>query len=85
MKIGITDKLAIERTRLAEERTHLAYIRTGLSLAMGGLFFVGFFEGKQQTYAYVGLACVLFGIVFLIYGFYSHNKTKEILKKILKR
>jgi len=85
MKMNIRDELAMQRTRLAEERTQLAYIRTGLSLIMGGLFFIGFFDGKQQIYVYVGFAGVLFGIVFLSYGFYSYNKTKWIIDKILKR
>lgn len=77
----LRDELAIERTKLAEERTYLAYLRTGMTVAMGGVFFVGYF--KEGLFSYIGYAAVLMGIVFFGYGFYKHRKTMGLIKKIV--
>jgi putative membrane protein len=76
----LRDELAIQRTKLAEERTYLAYIRTGITVAMGGIFFVGYF--KEGIFAYVGYLAVLLGIVFFGYGTYKHRKSQQIIKKM---
>lgn len=77
------EELAIQRTQLAEERTHLAYIRTGLNLVLAGLFFVGYFP-PASTYTYIGLAGTAIGILFLVYGFYHHQKSRAFLDEILR-
>ncbi|MBS3067455.1 DUF202 domain-containing protein [Candidatus Micrarchaeota archaeon] len=81
MKRSLTDELAVKRTELAEERTYLAYIRTGLSIILAGLFFTGYFQ--TGLYHWIGLASTFIGLVFLVYGFYHHKKSKEFLKKIV--
>lgn len=77
----LRDELAIERTKLAEERTYLAYIRTGMTVAMGGIFFVGYF--KEGIFSYVGYFALLVGGVFFTYGFYKHKKTMGLLRRIV--
>lgn len=78
----LRDKLAVERTKLAEERTYLAYIRTGMSLALGGVFFVGYFH-PNTVFAWIGWITITMAIVFLAYGFYKHEKTKKFIKQIM--
>ena len=77
----LRDELAIERTKLAEERTYLAYLRTGMTVAMGGVFFVGYF--REGLFSYIGYLAVLFGAVFFGYGFYKHKKTMGLIKRIV--
>ncbi len=77
----LRDELAIERTKLAEERTYLAYLRTGMTVAMGGVFFVGYF--REGLFSYIGYAATLMGIVFFAYGFYKHQKTKGLIRGIV--
>jgi len=76
----LRDELAIERTKLAEERTYLAYLRTGMTVAMGGVFFVGYF--REGLFSYIGYAATLMGAVFFAYGSYKHQKTTGLIKKI---
>jgi putative membrane protein len=78
----LRDELAIERTRLSEERTQLSYIRTGISILYIGLFFVGFFEAGT-TFAYLGYATIVIGLLFLAYGFYHHKKSKRLINQII--
>ena len=79
---SIRDELAIERTRLAEERTHLAYIRTGITLMLGGIFFVGYFQ-EGSPYLYVGYATIVIAMLFEIYGFYHHKKTRRFIDTLV--
>ncbi|MFH1520479.1 MAG: DUF202 domain-containing protein [Candidatus Micrarchaeota archaeon] len=80
--ISLRDRLAVERTKLSQERTYLSYIRTGISLLLGGVFFVGYFE-SGTLYAWIGLITIVIAIVFLVYGFYKHEKTKKLTRGIL--
>ena len=91
MKSNIPDELSKERTelaeirtKLAEERTHLAYIRTGFSIILAGIFLIGFFE-QRFHYEFIGYVIILIGIVFLIYGLYSHKKCRGIFKETIKK
>ncbi len=77
----LRDKLAIERTRLAEERTYLAYIRTGMSLALGGIFFLGYFAPGSAFYD-VGLVTLAVSVLFVAYGFYHHKKSMGLIDRI---
>ncbi len=76
----LRDELAIQRTKLAEERTYLAYIRSGMTVAMGGIFFVGYF--KEGVFSYIGYLAVLLGVVFFGYGTYKHRKSQQIIRKM---
>ncbi len=78
----LRDELAIERTKLAEERTYLAYIRTGMTVAMGGIFFVGYF--KEGPFSLIGYLAAFIGVVFFVYGFYKHKKTMGLIRKIVR-
>lgn len=82
MDISLRDKLAVERTKLAEERTYLAYIRTGMSLILGGVFFVGYFQ-PGTLFALMGWVTIVISVIFLVYGFYKHEKTMSLIKQIL--
>ena len=79
---SLRDELAIQRTKLAEERTHLAYIRTGLTVLLGGLFFIGYFE-QGSPYLYFGYASIIIAILFEVYGFYSHKKTRRFVDTVV--
>jgi len=79
-KLILRDELAIERTRLAEERTYLAYIRTGMSMILGGTFFVGYF--KEGLFSYVGYATIAISLIFITYGFYHHEKTRNLINRM---
>lgn len=79
----LRDELAIERTRLAQERTHLAYIRTSVSLLLGGIFFVGYFQQLDSPFIYIGYSAIIVGVLFGIYGFYHHKKTKRFVDTIV--
>jgi putative membrane protein len=74
-------KLAMERTKLANQRTLLAYIRTSLACFAGAAALIEFFEQsrKLQMTTYI---TIMIGIVFLISGFYSYNRTKRSMKEI---
>jgi putative membrane protein len=78
----LRDRLAMERTKLAKERTSLAYIRTGISLALGGLFFVGYFPA-DTVYSYVGYATVFIAVLFTAYGFHHNSKSREVVYSIM--
>ena len=77
----LRDELAIERTKLAEERTYLAYLRTGMTVAMGGVFFIGYF--REGLFSYIGYLATLMGILFFAYGFYKHKKAMGLIKRIV--
>lgn len=76
------DELAIERTKLAQERTHLAYIRTGITLILGGSFFIGYFQ-EGSPFLYIGYAAIVVAVLFEIYGFYNHQKTKRFIDTVI--
>lgn len=76
----LRDELAIERTKLAEERTYLAYIRTGMSMILGGFFFLGYFP--EGPFHYVGYATVAVSAFFIVYGFYNHKKSMDMIERI---
>jgi putative membrane protein len=78
---SVRDKLAVERTKLSEERTQLAYIRTGMNLALGGIFFIGYFP-QGTIFHYAGYAAVIIAALFSGYGFYNHKKSQDIINRI---
>ncbi|MBU1681944.1 DUF202 domain-containing protein [Candidatus Micrarchaeota archaeon] len=72
----------MERTKLAKERTSLAYIRTGISLALGGVFFIGYFPA-DTAFSYVGYATVFIAVLFTAYGFHHNSKSREVVYSIM--
>ncbi len=78
----LRDHLAIERTKLAKERTSLAYIRTGISLALGGLFFIGYFPA-DTAFSYIGYTIVFIAVLFTAYGFHHNSKSREVVYSIM--
>ncbi|MBU0528057.1 DUF202 domain-containing protein [Candidatus Micrarchaeota archaeon] len=81
-KLILRDRLAMERTKLAKERTSLAYIRTGISLALGGVFFIGYFPA-DTAFSYVGYATVFIAVLFTAYGFHHNSKSREVVYSIM--
>ncbi|MFH1784810.1 MAG: DUF202 domain-containing protein [Candidatus Micrarchaeota archaeon] len=78
---AIRDRLAKERTELAQERTYLSYIRTGMTVLLGGIFFIGYFNEDSWFYA-IGWATIMLSVLFLTYGFYKHEQSKQFIIKI---
>ena len=79
----LRDELAIERTKPAEERTYLAYLRTGMTVAMGGVFFIGYF--REGLFSYIGYAAALLGVAFFAYGFYKHQRTTGLIRRMVEK
>ncbi|TGE04336.1 DUF202 domain-containing protein [Hymenobacter fodinae] len=69
MALGISDRLALERTRLANERTILAYLRTGIALVVAGFSLINFFRG--YLYVWVGVLLVPVGFGMVVLGWYA--------------
>lgn len=82
MEHDVREELAIERTKLAEERTALSYIRTGFSLLLGGIFFIGYFL-PGTLFSYAGYATVIVSLLFILYGFYHHKKSMNVINQII--
>ena len=82
MKHDVREELAIERTKLAEERTALSYIRTGFSLLLGGIFFIGYFL-PGTLFSYSGYATIIVSLLFVLYGFYHHKKSMNVINQII--
>ncbi|MCC3159908.1 DUF202 domain-containing protein [Hymenobacter sp. 15J16-1T3B] len=64
--LGLSDRLALERTRLANERTVLAYLRTGMALVVAGFSLVNFF--RAHLYVWVGVLFVPLGLGIVALG-----------------
>ena len=79
---SLSDELSIERTKLAQERTHLAYIRTGITLILGGTFFIGYFQ-DGSPFVWIGYLTIVVAVLFEIYGFYNHKRTKRFVDTIV--
>jgi len=67
-RLGLSDHLAVERTRLANERTILAYLRTALALVAGSVTLLHFFDTTAARVTGwvllpVGLVLLTFGVV----------------------
>lgn len=65
-QLGLSDVLALERTRLANERTVLAYLRTGLALLLAGVSLINFF--RENTYVWLGVGCLPLGLGIILLG-----------------
>ena len=77
--LGLTDVLAIERTRLANERTFLAYFRTFIVFLSSGLAILkleSLHELKVIGYYLVSVAPILF-LIGLVRFFYVRKQIKK--------
>lgn len=52
-----------------------------MSMILGGLFFIGYFP-EGSPFSYAGYATIALSLAFIGYGFYSHEKTHQAIKKI---
>ncbi|WP_162880660.1 DUF202 domain-containing protein [Paraliobacillus sediminis] len=80
---SVGDLLAMERTRLANDRTILAYIRTSLAFFATAAALIEFFDQnrKLEIIAYI---TIFFGVVILIFGFYSYCRSKKLIKNVMR-
>jgi putative membrane protein len=73
--VEISDRLAMERTKLANERTFLAYVRTSMALVLAGFSLIQFFS--EDIYKLVGIAFIPLGLAAGVYGFRRFLRKKE--------
>jgi putative membrane protein len=83
MTLGLTDELAIERTRLANERTLLAYVRTGLAIAASGFGVAQFIPGAAAPAS--GILLMLAGSATLAIGVWRYAKATRALRRLIER
>lgn len=76
--MGLSDKLAVDRTVLAKERTDLAYFRTAVSFVVAAITLYKLFEGNAW-----GICTALILIVSAIYVSVRGIKVSLITKKRL--
>ena len=80
IKLGLTDLLALDRTRLANERTFLAYFRTFIVFLSSGLAIVKL--EILQDIRWVGYLLTIIGPVMLVIGTIRFLYVKQHLKKL---
>ncbi|QJX48515.1 DUF202 domain-containing protein [Hymenobacter taeanensis] len=81
--LGISDRLALERTRLANERTVLAYLRTGIALVVAGFSLINFFRGN--FYVWVGVILVPVGLGTVVLGWIRFRNKRLTILGVLHR
>lgn len=77
---SVSDRLAIERTKLANERTLLAYTRTALGMVATGaglwkLFEVPWAQAAGAAFLFLGPVVMLFGL----WRFFRIQRTLRIM------
>jgi putative membrane protein len=82
MELKLTDKLAIERTRLANERTFLAYFRSAIVFLSSGFAIVKL--EMLQEIEWVGYALIIVGPVLLGIGLVRFVYVKRSIRKYFK-
>jgi putative membrane protein len=81
--LGVSDRLALERTRLANERTILAYLRTGIALVVAGFSLINFFRG--DLYVWVGVLLVPVGFGTVVLGWVRFRNKRNTILGVLQR
>lgn len=76
--MGLSDKLAVDRTVLAKERTDLAYFRTAVSFIVAAITLYKLFEGSAW-----GITTSLILIISSIYVSIRGIKVSMIIKRRL--
>ena len=79
--LGLSDRLALERTRLANERTMLAYLRTGMALVIAGFSLMNFF--RENLYIWVGALCVPLGLGTIVLGWVRFRIKRERIRQVM--
>ncbi len=76
--LSLTDRLALQRTRLANERTFLTYVRTSLAMVGFGLVLIQLHPVRTGLLGYgaVTAACVV-----LLIGFVRFQQRKQEIEK----
>ena len=79
--LGLSDRLALERTRLANERTVLAYLRTGMALIIAGFSLINFF--RENIYVWAGVLCVPLGLGTVVLGWVRFRIKRERIRQVM--
>ncbi|GAB2846130.1 YidH family protein [Hymenobacter ruber] len=74
--LSLTDRLALQRTRLANERTFLTYVRTSLAMVGFGLVLLQLHPVRAGWLGYAALLAA--GVVMLIGFFRFRQRRREI-------
>lgn len=80
IQLGLTDILALDRTRLANERTFLAYFRTFIVFLSSGLAIVKL--QVLEDIRWLGYLLTIIGPLMLIVGTVRFFYVKRHLKKM---
>lgn len=75
--LTLTDRLAVDRTRLANERTFLAYLRTGLG-GVGLAFLLVRFTDDVPSVA-IGIATGVASVLLIAWGVIRFRKVRNRL------
>ena len=78
--LSLTDKLALDRTRLANQRTFLAFIRTSIMSFASGITLLKLLPGGKFITAAGSILLILAG-GFLFLGFYNYFKVYGHLRR----
>lgn len=79
MKLSLTDKLAVERTKLANERTFLAYFRSAIVFLSSGFAIVKL--EMLQEIQWVGYVLTIVGPIIFIIGLVRLTYMKRRIKR----
>lgn len=82
MELKITDKLAIERTRLANERTFLAYFRSAIVFLSSGAAIIKL--DILQEIEWVGYILIVIGPILFCIGLLRFLYVKRSIRKYYK-
>ena len=73
--LTISEKLAIDRTKLANERTFLSFFRSFVVMLSSGLAIIKL--QFLENIIIIGIALIIIGFMLLIYGFMHYYKVKK--------
>ena len=79
MELKLTDKLAIERTRLANERTFLAYFRSAIVFLSSGFAIIKLEMLREVIW--IGYALIVIGPILFFIGLFRMLYVKKRIKK----
>ena len=72
--LSLTDRLALQRTRLANERTFLTYVRTSLAMLGFGLVLLQLHPVRA---GWLGYAALLAAAVVMLIGFFRFRQRRR--------
>lgn len=79
MELNLTDKLAVERTRLANERTFLAYFRSSIVFLSSGFAIITL--QVLEEVKWIGYALIVIGPILFFIGLYRLLYVKRRIRK----